>query len=88
MALEHALSLRLLLRTQCYASALAMMRLQYEPLQGPFAFCMRLRISRSKTLAAALSQARAGLDFDLVYRPEIASRKVQKSTRGWLRVLF
>ncbi len=32
MALEHALSLRLLLRAQCYTSALSMMRLQYEAL--------------------------------------------------------
>jgi len=29
-ALEHALSLRLLVRSGCYTSALAMMRLQYE----------------------------------------------------------
>ncbi|WP_229635444.1 DUF6988 family protein [Pseudomonas syringae] len=32
MALEHALSLRLLVRTSCYTSALSMMRLQYEAL--------------------------------------------------------
>jgi hypothetical protein len=32
MALEHALSLRLLVRAQCYTSALSMMRLQYEAL--------------------------------------------------------
>lgn len=30
LALEHALGLRLLVRTACYSSALAMMRLQYE----------------------------------------------------------
>lgn len=30
MALEHALSLRLLVRAECYTSALSMMRLQYE----------------------------------------------------------
>ncbi|MDU8498404.1 hypothetical protein RYB01_04320 [Pseudomonas syringae] len=32
MALEHALSLRLLVRAQCFTSALSMMRLQYEAL--------------------------------------------------------
>ncbi len=32
MALEHALSLRLLVRAECYTSALSMMRLQYEAL--------------------------------------------------------
>lgn len=32
MALEHALSLRLLVRTSCYTSALSLMRLQYEAL--------------------------------------------------------
>ncbi|MGN2435647.1 DUF6988 family protein [Pseudomonas syringae] len=32
IALEHALSLRLLVRTQCFTSALSMMRLQYEAL--------------------------------------------------------
>ncbi|WP_235813796.1 DUF6988 family protein [Pseudomonas ficuserectae] len=32
MALEHALSLRLLIRTSCYTSALSLIRLQYEAL--------------------------------------------------------
>ncbi len=32
IALEQALSLRLLVRAQCYTSALSMMRLQYEAL--------------------------------------------------------
>jgi hypothetical protein len=32
MALEHALSLRLLVRAQCHTSALSIMRLQYEAL--------------------------------------------------------
>lgn len=32
VALEHALSLRLLVRTQCYTSAIALMRLQFEAL--------------------------------------------------------
>lgn len=32
MALEHALSLRLLVRTSCYTTALSLMRLQYEAL--------------------------------------------------------
>ncbi|WP_201455850.1 DUF6988 family protein [Pseudomonas syringae] len=32
MSLEHALSLRLLVRTSCYTSALSLMRLQYEAL--------------------------------------------------------
>lgn len=32
VALEHALSLRLLVRAQCYTSAISMMRLQYEAL--------------------------------------------------------
>lgn len=32
MALEHALSLRLLMRAECYTSALSLVRLQYEAL--------------------------------------------------------
>lgn len=55
MALEHALSLRLLVRTKCYTSALAMMRLQYEALTRAVWLLYAAKDQQVETLAAPLT---------------------------------
>ncbi|WP_372438136.1 hypothetical protein ACCM60_12965 [Pseudomonas chlororaphis subsp. aureofaciens] len=55
MALEHALSLRLLVRTQCYTSALAMMRLQYEALTRAIWLLYAAKDQQVETLVAPLT---------------------------------
>ncbi|WP_225923743.1 DUF6988 family protein [Pseudomonas azerbaijanorientalis] len=55
MALEHALSLRLLVRTQCYTSALAMLRLQYEALTRAVWLLYAAKDQQVESLAAALT---------------------------------
>jgi hypothetical protein len=55
MALEHALSLRLLIRTDCYTSALAMLRLQYEALTRAVWLLYAATDEQVETLAAPLT---------------------------------
>lgn len=55
MALEHALSLRLLVRTACYTSALSLMRLQYEALTRAVWLLYAATDLQVETLAAPLS---------------------------------
>lgn len=56
MALEHALSMRLLVRAECYTSALSMMRLQYEALTRSIWLLYAATDSQVETLASPLTR--------------------------------
>ncbi|MEB0007887.1 hypothetical protein QN412_13715 [Pseudomonas sp. RTB3] len=55
MALEHALSLRLLIRTQCFTSALSLLRLQYEALTRGVWLLYAATDLQVETLSSALT---------------------------------
>lgn len=55
MAMEHALSLRLLVKTACYTSAMALMRLQYEALTRSVWLLYAATDLQVETLSAPLS---------------------------------
>ncbi|WP_228393799.1 DUF6988 family protein [Pseudomonas helleri] len=55
LALEHALSLRLMVRAECYTSALSMMRLQYEALTRSVWLLYAATDQQIETLASPLT---------------------------------